>query len=464
MPIKLIVFDLDGVLMNSRNLHYETLNMALYNYDPKLVISREEHLAKYDGHPTNYKLKLLTKEKGLDPAAYNQIWKAKQDATQSAILSHYTPDAKLQVIMKTLKDRGYLLYCASNSIWVTVKNALSALGIIEYFDYFISNEEVRNPKPSADIYFKCFQRANVSPAETLVCEDSPVGRKAALSSGAHLCPIEDPEDLSLVKIENWLAKINSMAESFRDPSSGTQRVNIVIPAAGLGSRFANAGYTFPKPLIEVNGKPMIQVVVENLAVNGRFIFIVQEAHYEKYNLKYLLNAIAPGCVIVKTHGLTEGSACSVMLAKEHINNDDPVIIANSDQYLEWDPRQFLYTSMSDGVDGCISTFTNSHPKFSYVRTDENGLVVEVAEKKVISNDATTGIYFWKRGADCVKYTEQMITKNIRVNGEFYNCPVFNEAIEDGLKIKTVPAKSFWCLGTPEDLDNYLRNSVVIFKN
>lgn len=460
MPIKLIIFDLDGVLMDSRDLHYETLNIALAQYDPKFIIGRDEHLAKYDGHPTNYKLRLLTKEKGLDPMAYNQIWKAKQDATQSAILTHYTSDARLQNIMKTLKSRGYILYCASNSIWVTVKNALSALGIIEYFDYFISNEEVRNPKPSADIYFKCFQRANLSPNEVLICEDSPVGRKAALSSGAYLCPIEDPEDLTMNKIETWISKCNSMANQDITQISGTKRVNIVIPAAGLGSRFANAGYTFPKPLIDVNGKPMIQVVVENLAVSGRFIFIVQESHYEKYNLKYLLNAIAPGCVIVKTDGLTEGSACSVLLAKEHINNDDPLIIANSDQYLEWDPRQFLYTSMSEGVDGCISTFTNSHPKFSYALMNDDGYVVEVAEKKVISNNATTGVYFWKKGSDCVKYTEQMIAKDIRVNGEFYNCPVFNEAIQDGKKIKSVPAKTFWCLGTPEDLENYLRNSSV----
>lgn len=458
MRVKLIVFDLDGVLMDSRDMHYETLNTALANYDPKLIISREEHLAKYDGHPTNYKLKLLTKEKGLDPAAYNQIWRAKQDATQDAIFRWYKPDEKLEAILKTLKTKGYLLYCASNSIWLTVKNALTALGIIEYFDYFISNEEVRNPKPSPDIYFKCFQRANLTPQEVLICEDSPVGRRAALSSGAHLCPIENPDDLTLAKIETCIARINSMPPvPIQDLNSETRRVNIVIPAAGLGSRFANAGYTFPKPLIDVNGKPMIQVVTENIAINGRFIFIVQESHYDKYNLKYLLNAIAPGCVIVKTNGLTEGSACSVLLAKEHIDNDDPLIIANSDQYLEWDPRQFLYTCMTEGVDGCISTFTNSHPKFSYARTDENGLVVEVAEKKVISNDATTGIYFWKKGSDCVKYTEQMIAKNIRVNGEFYNCPVFNEAIQDGQKIRAVPAKSFWCLGTPEDLEHYLRN-------
>jgi NDP-sugar pyrophosphorylase family protein len=218
------------------------------------------------------------------------------------------------------------------------------------------------------------------------------------------------------------------------------------------------GYTFPKPLIDVNGKPMIQQVVENINIKGRFIFIVQKQHYEKYNLKYLLNAISPGCVIVQTDGLTEGSACTLMLAKDHINNDDPLILANSDQLIEWDANHFVYASMSEGVDGCISTFENTHPKFSYASLDDDGYVNQVAEKLVISNNATTGIYFWRRGSDCVKYTEQMIQKNIRTNGEFYNCPVFNEAIQDGKKIKTVKADKFWCIGTPEDLENYLRHN------
>jgi len=448
---RLIIFDLDGVLVDSRELHYETLNRALENYDPKFVISREEHLAKYDGHPTNYKLKLLTKDKGLDSSAYQQIWKWKQEATQSLILKTFERDERIIDILRQLKKRGYLVYCASNSIWPTVKNSLLKKGFLEYIDYFISNEDVKNTKPSPEIYFKCFERANVSPSQVLICEDSPIGRKAARDSGANVCPIENCDDLTLYKIDKYLQQIPMPVND--------RKINIVVPCAGLGSRFATAGYTFPKPLIDVNGKPMIQVVVDNININGRFIFIVQQSHYEKYNLKYLLNAIAPGCVIIQTSGVTEGAACSLLLAKEHIDNDSPLILANSDQYLEWDPNQFLYNCMSDGIDGCISTFTNSHPKFSYAMTDRNGYVTEVAEKKVISSDATTGIYYWTKGSDCVKYTEQMIAKDIRVNCEFYNCPVFNEAIQDGKKIKTVPVKTFWCLGTPEDLEAYLRNKV-----
>jgi beta-phosphoglucomutase-like phosphatase (HAD superfamily)/dTDP-glucose pyrophosphorylase len=456
MTIKLIVVDLDGVIIDSRELHYLALNKALEEISSDYVISKEEHLAKYDGHPTKYKLNLLTKEKGLDPSLYDRVWKRKQDLTQDVILQTFTLDNRIIEIFMSLKHQGYTIFCASNSIWITVKNALLTKGFLPFIDFFISNEEVKSPKPNPDIYFRCFERANVTPKETMICEDSPVGRKAAFSSGAYVCPIENVADFSLEKILFYINKFNRMDKYAPSLETSAKKVNIVIPAAGLGSRFANAGYTFPKPLIDVNGKPMIQVVVENIGIMGHYIFIVQKEHYEKYNMKYLLNLIAPNCDIVITEGVTEGAACSILLAKALINNDDPLIIANSDQFLEWDSHSFLYTSMSEGVDGCISTFTNTHPKFSYAKIDDEGFVTEVAEKVPISDIATTGIYFWKKGEDFVKYAEQMITKNIRVNNEFYVAPVYNQAIESGLKIKTDSCKKFLCLGTPEDLQYFLQ--------
>jgi len=458
MPIKLVVVDLDGVIIDSREVHYKALNIALGEIGDEYVIGRDEHLAKYDGHPTKYKLNLLTKEKGLNPALYDQVWKKKQDVTQEVILEEFKEDVRIIDIFRELKSRGYLIYCASNSIWETVKNALYVKGFMPYIDFFISNEEVKTPKPSPEIYFRCFERAHLTPKEVMICEDSPVGRKSAYSSGAYVCPIEDVQDFTLDKVLNYINKYELIDKyNSMEIVNGEKMVNIVIPAAGLGSRFSKAGYTMPKPLIEVNGKPMLQVVVENIGIKGRYIFIVQKEHYEKYNMKYVLNLIAPNCEIVITEGVTEGAACSILLAKEFINNGDPLIIANSDQYLEWDAYKFLYASMSEGVDGCISTFTNTHPKFSYAKMDEDGYVVEVAEKKPISNNATTGLYFWKHGSDFVHYAEQMITKNIRVNNEFYTAPVYNEAIEDNKKIKTVHCERFWCLGTPEDLTQYLQH-------
>jgi dTDP-glucose pyrophosphorylase len=241
------------------------------------------------------------------------------------------------------------------------------------------------------------------------------------------------------------------------PKWKDEKLNVLIPMAGAGSRFEQAGYTFPKPLIEVNGKPMIQLVVENLNLDANYIFVVQKLHREKYNLDTLLRLIAPGCKIVETDGVTEGAACTALLAKEYINNDQPLFFANSDQFVDWDSNEFMYKMQETNVDGGIVTFKATHPKWSFAKIDDNGLVTEVAEKNPRSDNATVGYYYWKYGSDFVKYAEQMIERNIRVNNEFYVCPVFNQAIEDSKHISTFDANGMWGLGTPEDLNFFLTN-------
>ena len=235
-----------------------------------------------------------------------------------------------------------------------------------------------------------------------------------------------------------------------------EKLNVLIPMAGAGTRFSQAGYTFPKPLIDVNGKPMIQVVVENLGLDANFIFVVQKEHREKFHLENMLPLIAPNCKIVEVDGVTEGAACTALLAKEYIDNDAPLFFANSDQWVDWNPVQFMYDMQETEADGGIVTFKATHPKWSFAKVNEYGIVTEVAEKNPISDDATVGYYYWRSGSDFVKYAEQMIEKDIRVNNEFYVCPVFNEAIEDGMEIRTHTAKAMWGLGTPEDLDYFLK--------
>lgn len=236
-------------------------------------------------------------------------------------------------------------------------------------------------------------------------------------------------------------------------------MNVLIPMAGAGSRFAQVGYTFPKPLIEVRGKPMIQVVVGGLNVDAQYTYVVQSEHYKKYNLKYLLNLFTPGCNIVQVDGVTEGAACTTLLAKEFIDNDDSLIITNSDQLILWDSDKTIKNFKDENVDGGIVTFSSTHPKWSFAKLDSDGYVCEVAEKKPISEHATAGIYYWKHGSDYVKYAEQMIAKDIRVNNEFYVCPVYNEAIGDNKKvvISEIEREDMWGLGTPEDLDFFLKN-------
>jgi HAD superfamily hydrolase (TIGR01509 family) len=451
---KLIIFDLDGVLVEAKQIHFETLNKALWEIakSTKYVISEAEHLSIYDGLKTNQKLELLTQNKGLQRDTYETVWNRKQQLTIEAI-SELQPDLEKIKLFKELRDRGYKLACASNSIRRSVLVMLAKIGIIEYMDLIISNEDVKNSKPHPEMYWKAMSMMGCLPEETLIVEDSPHGLLAASRSRASVLRVDNPNDLTLEKIENKLNKNKVMSI----PKWQGGKMNVLIPMAGAGSRFQAAGYTFPKPLIDVEGKPMIQVVVDNLNIEATYIYVVQKEHREKYNLDTLLNLITPGCKIVEVDGVTEGAACTTLLAKEFIDNDEPLVMANSDQFVEWDSNEFMYKMIEQKVDGGILTFTATHPKWSFAKVDEYGYVTEVAEKNPISDIATVGVYYWAKGSDYVKYAEQMISKDIRTNGEFYTCPTFNEAIADCKKIKTFNIEKMWGLGTPEDLNYYLEN-------
>jgi len=455
MTIELIIFDLDGVLVDSRDDHYTTFNQALEEVaGTQYVIPYNEHLSIYDGLSTTKKLNILTKNKGLDISLYNAIWQKKQEKTLN-VIDGYKYDERIRQILADLKKDGYLIYVASNSIWKSIKQILLRKGFMEYIDYFISNEDITEPKPSPEIYWKAMTRAKKNSKNVLILEDSHIGRQAALSSGAHLMPINSPLDIKYKDIIKCIMSKNE--ENIKIPWNG--KCNVIIPMAGKGSRFKKVGYTFPKPLIDVKGKPMIQLVVESLQMNpnnAKFIYIVQKDHYEQYNLKHLLNLLTPNCEIIQIDTITEGAACTCLLAEPYLDPELPVLLANSDQYIEWDANEFMYSMGSDGIDGGLLCFESIHPKFSFVKIGEHGFVTEVAEKKVISNCASTGIYYFKKGSEFLKYTKQMIEKNIRVNNEFYVCPIYNQFIEDGKHIKVKHCKKMVCLGTPEDLEQYLR--------
>ncbi len=453
--IKLIIFDLDGVLVDARELHYEAFNLALDSIDKKLKITREEHLSTYDGLPTKKKLQLLTENKGCLTSTYDEIWRMKQEST-AKLIDFMKPDHYMAGILMKLKEEGYKIYVASNSIKHTIKMMLLRKGLMEYVDEIYSNEDVKNPKPNPEVYLRCMIRAEVSPKETLIIEDSHIGRKAALESGAFLHAVTNTDDVHYKPIADTISKINKTQAEIKPKWQGGQ-MNVLIPMAGAGSRFEKAGYTFPKPLIDINGKTMIQTVVENINIDAKHIYIVQQEHYEKYHLQNLLSAVTPNCEIVTVNGITEGAACTTLLAKEFIDNDEPLVMANSDQFVEWDSNEFMYSMIGDKVDGGILTFKSNHPKWSYAKLDEDGYVSRVAEKNPISDIATVGIYYWAKGSDYVKYANRMIYNDVRVNNEFYVCPVFNEAIADGKLIKTFAIDKMHGLGTPEDLERFLKS-------
>jgi dTDP-glucose pyrophosphorylase len=234
-------------------------------------------------------------------------------------------------------------------------------------------------------------------------------------------------------------------------------MNIIVPMAGEGSRFPKNQY-LPKPLIDVNGKPMIQVVTENLDFDATYIFLVRKQHLEKYSgLRTTLDRITNGKFkVVEVDGLTEGAACTTLLAKDLIDDDEELLIANSDQVIEYSAENFKLLKSLTPADGIIFTFNALHPKWSFVRVNSRGVISELQEKNPISNIATCGIYWYRKGSDYVRYAEQMIQKNIRVNGEFYVAPVYNEYISDGKMLIPFYVSKMHGIGTPEDLNTYLK--------
>ncbi len=239
-----------------------------------------------------------------------------------------------------------------------------------------------------------------------------------------------------------------------------KNLNIVIPLSGSGTSFVNAGYTFPKPLIDINGKPMIQLVIENLlpSLAHKFILVCKKDHYDKYSLNQIFdNATKGNFKSIQLTAPTQGAVCTVLTAIDLINNDTELIVANGDQIIDIDFNKFLSFARKSKADGVILTFTSQHPRWSYARVDKKGKVLEVAEKKVISNHATAGIYYFKQGKFFVEAAISMISKDIRFNNDFYVCPVYNELILSGKKviIWEIKQSQMHGLGTPEDLNRYL---------
>jgi NDP-sugar pyrophosphorylase family protein len=238
------------------------------------------------------------------------------------------------------------------------------------------------------------------------------------------------------------------------------RINVVIPMAGDGSRFARAGYTKPKPFIDVAGRTMIETVLANLALEGaRYVVLARKDHIAAeadtvHRLKETGNI-----EFLSIDGLTEGTACTVLHARDLIDGDAPLLIANCDQVVDFSCEAFVADCWRRGLDGSILCFEDRgrDPKWSFAKTDEGGLVVQVAEKLAISDIATVGLYLFRRGADFVAGAVDMIARNERVNNEFYTCPVYNHVVARGgrIGVHMVRFQDMHGLGTPGDLMAYL---------
>lgn len=227
-----------------------------------------------------------------------------------------------------------------------------------------------------------------------------------------------------------------------------------MPMAGRGSRFADVGVKLPKPLIDVRGRPMYAWAMDSLplALATRVIFICLAEHLEDVALEQDIRTryahLNP--VIIALDHVTEGQACTVLEARGLIDNAQPLIIYNADTYCITALESTL-PQMRSTVRGVISVFRAEGDKWSFARTDADGRVVETAEKRRISEWATTGLYHFTEGREFVAHADAMIAANERQNGEFYVAPVYNRLIAAGDDVRIDVAREVWVLGTPEDL-------------
>jgi dTDP-glucose pyrophosphorylase len=226
---------------------------------------------------------------------------------------------------------------------------------------------------------------------------------------------------------------------------------LIMPMAGNGARFAQNGYVDPKPLISVNGKPMFVCAVENIGLDfDTMIFIVRKEH----NIRERVLEFYPNAIVIEISHPTEGAACSVLLADPYMTSDDSIFVSNCDQIIQWDSEQFKSKMLNDGI---ILTFncTERDPKWSYAQTDSADYVTRVAEKDPISDNATTGHYYWSKWSTFKNSAIQMINANDRTNNEFYLCPTFNYTINNGGRVIIQRVNEMHGIGTPEDLNAWL---------
>lgn len=238
-------------------------------------------------------------------------------------------------------------------------------------------------------------------------------------------------------------------------------MKIIVLMASPDGEFEKK-HGFPKILYEINGVPLIQRFIEscqNLFSDANEVtFVIRKEHNKKYYLGNIIKLLFEESNILELDGDTQGAACSTLMAIEHINNDDELFVISGDEIVDLDLVEARKSFKENDSDGGVIIFHSVHPRFSYVRCTDDNFVIEAAEKRPISNNATVGYYYYAKGRYCIDSIEQMIIKESTVNGLYYLCPAFNEMILKGKKIKAYPIdkKNYHPLKSDETIKEYGR--------
>jgi len=431
--IKLIISDLDGVLVDSKHIHYDAFNLALAQINEKFIITHEEHLSIYDGLSTRQKLKLLVSKKNFPVDKCDTTWRTKQMFTRQLFKTNISSQPCIIDTFKKLRQQGFIICVASNCIRQSVIDLLQGIGIIDLVFNIFSNEDVQYPKPNPEIYKKAMKHFKMTTDQTLVMEDSAHGKQSAILSGAHLMPIHSPKD---VNIENIMEYVNNIETS---PAP----VQILIPIAGKGIEYGvglKKNVDVPWPLVIFKGKTLLEHVVSELKppsdIPFKFIFIVQRKHSVDFDLSTLLTSItnyAPICIIETDE--PEIGALDNILRSDFDITSAPLIISNASQLIG-DNRK-LYGCLDKNCTVLTHIPQNHRDTWSYITKNKLGEVLDIQEGNKISNEGTTGIFIWNNGRGFVEAaTNAVLKKELQHNGKFYVSAVVKEMLIQDQTVST----------------------------
>lgn len=467
--IRLVVFDLDGVLVESRDLHYEALNRALEEEaGAQYVISRDEHEHVYDGLSTNQKLQMLGVAKGLPRDLHKNVWTKKQEYTESLVKEVLLPSDNILNAITALKQMCLPVCVASNCIKSSVQTILTHVGLIQHVDVYLSNEDVDNAKPSPDIYQKACNIFGVDPSCTLVVEDSTKGFEAASRAGCHLLRVTNPNDVTASSVKSRIQELETLTED----------VTVVLPLAGPYPEIWQARETPEMPIFlsDVGGESILEIVGKSLLSRRyitKYIFIVKESAANAFDIDSLcaraVNFAPLKIVKIKTDTLS--SIHSILqVPAEFIAENTPLLVADGHHLPVWRQGQSLDDLLGSHSDASLTAFQSIDPRFSYVRLNTNSrfnsdirskqgpnsLIEVTMESRPSSNLACSGLYYFKQARYFLKAAEAVIQANQRWLGRFYTAQLFNKLVEDGLEAEALHLTNSWSLRNVNEVQNYER--------
>jgi dTDP-glucose pyrophosphorylase len=423
----------------------------------ELAAGSKTHVIERMGETSGALCSCLLAIGALDPHAPLLI--SNSDQIISADLS-----ARLERFERAKVDAGVLTFDSIHPRWSYVVEAADDRVAQTFEKKVVSRQAI------AGLYY--FREAGkfLDAAKKTILNDMKVDGAFFISSAINQC-ILDGGDVMYTTIDERHYhsfyspsrivefELSPFGSVLRTDSKGIENLSVIIPAAGEGSRFARAGWKKPKPFIDVDGRPLLGHVIENVVPHRANATLILRKSHIQAQPSIVKNLETAGANILPIENLTEGTACTVLLARKVFDNDGPMMVANSDQLVDFNVSDFLADCINRGLDGSILVFQDPSrdPKWSFAKVDGQGLVTEVAEKKPISDLATVGIYLFTRGCDFVSAAADMFAANDRVNGEFYTCPVYNYMIANGARIGVyeVAMDAMCGLGTPEDLIEFL---------